>query len=75
MRMKLKQVMYKSYSKLEPQEKSFYIQNSEKYNLNTCDECQMIDSSSELYWDCDYDLKGKSSLCEFCYKKIIAVSN
>ena len=50
--MKIKQVMYKSYSDLEPQEKKFYTLNSEKYELNTCDKCGMIDRSNELFWDC-----------------------
>tara|TARA_B100000242_G_C42860446_1_gene399418 strand:+ start:493 stop:714 length:222 start_codon:yes stop_codon:yes gene_type:complete len=68
--MKIKQVMYKSYSDLEPQEKKFYTLNSEKYELNTCDKCGMIDRSNELFWDCDYDLKGKACLCEFCFKKL-----
>ena len=29
--MKIKQIMYRSYSNLEPQEKRFYTLNSEKY--------------------------------------------
>ena len=37
--MKIKQIMYRSYCDLEPQEKRFYTLNSEKYELNTCEEC------------------------------------
>ncbi len=66
--------MYKSYSNLKPQEKEFYTLSSEKYDLNTCDECQMIDASNELFWDSDYNLNGKSALCEFCYKKLLEVA-
>ena len=69
--MKVKHLMYKSYFDLEPQEKEFYTLNSEKYELNTCDKCGMIDNSNELFWDCDYDLKGHTCLCEFCYEKIV----
>ena len=68
--MKIKQIMYRSYCDLEPQEKIFYTLNSEKYELNTCEECQMIDSTYELFWDSDYYLKGNSCLCEICYEKI-----
>ena len=35
--MKIKQIMYRSYSNLEPQEKTFYTLNSDKYELNTCE--------------------------------------
>jgi len=68
--MKIKQIMYRSYCDLEPQEKRFYTLNSEKYELNTCNECQMIDSTYELFWDSDYYLKGNSCLCQICYEKI-----
>ena len=73
--MKIKQIMYRSYSNLEPQEKRFYTLNSEKYELNTCNECQMIDSTYELFWDSDYfmpDTKDSSwnCLCECCYEEI-----
>jgi len=68
--MKIKQIMYRSYCDLKPQEKRFYTLNSEKYELNTCNECQMIDSTYELFWDSDYYLEGNSCLCEICYEKI-----
>ena len=68
--MKIKQIMCRSYCDLEPQEKRFYTLNSEKYELNTCSKCQMIDSTYELFWDSDYYLKGNSCLCEICYEKI-----
>ena len=68
--MKIKQIMYRSYSNIEPQEKRFYTLNSEKYELNTCEECQMIDNTYELFWDSDYYLKGNSCLCKICYEKI-----
>ena len=68
--MKIKQIMYRSYSNLEPQEKRFYTLNSEKYELNTCEKCKMIDSTYELFWDTDYNLKGNTCLCEFCYEKL-----
>ena len=72
--MKVKDIMYKSYYDLEPQEKRFYTINQERYKLNMCDECDMIDSTYELFWDCDFDLKGHTCLCEFCYKKIVEVA-
>ena len=68
--MKIKQIMYRSYCDLKPQEKRFYTLNSEKYELNTCEKCKMIDSTYELFWDSDYYLKGNSCLCEICYEKI-----
>ena len=68
--MKVKQIMYKSYSDLWPQEKRFYNLYYEKYGLNTCDKCEMIDTSQELFWDCDFDFKGHMCLCELCFKKI-----
>lgn len=68
--MKVKQVMYKSYSNLWPQEKRFYNLYHEKYGLNTCDKCEMIDSICELLWDCDFDLKGFTCLCKLCFKKL-----
>ena len=67
--MKIKQIMYRSYCDLEPQEKRFYTLNSEKYELNTCTKCQMIDSTYELKWDTYADLKGWTCLCELCYKE------
>ena len=72
--MKIKDLMYRSYSKLKPQEKEFYTLNSEKYDLNTCDQCQMIDSTCELYWDSDFNLNGKTALCEFCFQKLLEVT-
>ena len=65
--MKIKQIMYKSYCDLEPQEQRFYTLNSEKYELNTCSKCQMIDSTYKLTWDTYADLKGWTCLCEDCY--------
>jgi hypothetical protein len=71
MKIKVKDIMYKSYYDLEPQEKRFYTINQERYELNMCDECDMIDSTYELFWDCDFDLKGHTCLCEICYEKIV----
>ena len=67
--MKIKQIMYRSYCDLEPQEQRFYTLNSEKYELNTCSKCQMIDSTYELTWDTYADLKGWTCLCEECYEE------
>ena len=65
--MKIKQIMYRSYCDLKPQEKRFYTLNSEKYELNTCEKCKMIDSTYELTWDNYADLKGWTCLCEDCF--------
>jgi hypothetical protein len=65
--MKIKQIMYRSYSDLVPQEKRFYTLNSEKYELNTCEKCKMIDSTYELAWNTYADLKGWTCLCEDCF--------
>ena len=63
----IKQIMYRSYCDLEPQEKKFYTLNSQKYELNTCEKCKMIDSTYELAWDTYADLKGWTCLCEDCF--------
>ena len=70
MTIRIKDVMYKSYSDLKPQEKRYYTLNQERYELNTCNKCDMIDSTYELLWDCDFDLKGSTCLCELCFEKL-----
>ena len=67
--MKSKQIMYRSYYDLEPQEKRFYTINCERLELNKCDKCEEIESTYDLYWDCDYNLKGWTCLCKECYEK------
>ena len=65
--MKLKDILYKNYSDLKSQEKRFYTLNQEKFEINMCEKCSLIDSTYELYWDCDYNLPDKwVCLCEFC---------
>ena len=73
--MKLKDILYKNYSDLKSQEKRFYTLNQEKFEINTCEKCSFIDSTYELFWDCDYympDTKDNSwnCLCEYCYEEI-----
>jgi len=66
-KMELKDVLYKNYSDLKSQEKRFYTLNQEKFEINTCGKCSFIDSTYELFWDCDYKLPNKwVCLCEFC---------
>ena len=68
--MKIKEIMYRSYSNLKPEEKTFYTLNQEKYELNMCDKCGMIDNTCELFWDSDYDLEGDTCLCKFCFENL-----
>ena len=68
--MKIKQIMYRSYSNLEPQEKRFYTLNSEKYELNTSEKCKKNDSTYELTWDTYADLRGWPCLCEDCFLNV-----
>ena len=68
--MKIKEIMYRSHSDLKPHEKTFYMLNQERYELNMCDKCGMIDSTYELLWDSDYDLEGDTCLCKFCFENL-----
>lgn len=68
--MKVKEIMYRGYSDLKPHEKTFYTLNQEKYELNMCDKCGMIDSTCELLWDSDYNLEGDTCLCKFCFENL-----
>ena len=68
--MKVKYIMYRKYIDLLPQEKRFFTINRERYELNECNKCGIIDSTYELHWDVDFDLKGWTCLCENCYQTV-----
>ena len=68
--MKIKQIMYRSYCDLEPQEKRFYTLNSEKNELNTCEKCTFIESTYDLNWNTYADLKGWICLCDDCFYEV-----
>ena len=57
--MKLKDILYKNYSDLKSQEKRFYTLNQEKFEIDMCEKCSFIDSTYELFWDCNYNLPDK----------------
>ena len=68
--MKPKELLYRRYVDLLPQEKRFYTINRERLELNECCKCEEIESTYDLLWDCDYDLKGWDCLCEVCYEEV-----
>ena len=65
--MKVKEIIHRRYRDLQPKEKRFFTLNWEKYELNECNKCEKIESTYELKWDIDFDLKGWTCLCEDCY--------
>jgi len=67
--MKTKKIMYRRYVDLLPQEKRFYTINREYLELNECNKCEEIESTYDLYWDCDYNLKSWNCLCKECYEE------
>ena len=48
-----------------------FLQETDLHDLNTCNNCDVIKNTWEdLNWDCDYDLKGHTALCNDCYLKL-----
>ena len=68
--MKIKDVLYKSYSDLKSQEKRFYTLNREKLEINSCSKCGFIDSTYDLNWDSFADLRGWTCLCDDCFYEV-----
>jgi len=68
--MKPKYIMYRKYIDLTPQEKRYYTMNRERLELNECNKCEVIESTYELRWDMDFDLKGWTCLCDICYATV-----
>ena len=49
--MKTKDIVYRRYVDLSPQEKRFYTLNRERLELNECDKCEEIDSTYDRDWE------------------------
>jgi len=57
----------KKTTELSKKERKFY-NDTINHELNPCDICEIIYNTwEELYWDCDFDLKGHTALCYNCY--------
>ncbi len=62
--MKIKNLIGRKLSDLTPIEQEFF-ENSDQINI--CDHTNIIDYSSELYWNDEHDLKGYDALCHEAY--------
>jgi len=66
--MKLKNILYRNYNSLSDNEREYYKENREKFELNTCDITNCIYYSDELVWEVEH--LGYSALCEDAYKEL-----
>jgi hypothetical protein len=49
--MKIKNILNRKYDSLSSDEKEFYENNREKYELNICDKTNVICYSNEMVWN------------------------
>ena len=62
--MKVKHLLYRKYDSLSANEKEYYEENSDKFELNLCDATNTIHYSNELIWDTDgYDIGSHTAIC------------
>ena len=66
--MKLKNILYRNYNSLSDNEREFYKENREKFEINVCDMYHTIHFSDELIWEVEH--LGYSALCEDAYKEL-----
>ena len=61
---KIKDILYRNFNSLSNNEKKFYEENRDKYELNLCDATNTIHYSNELIWDTD----GYDAICREEYE-------
>ena len=66
--MKLKNILYRNYNSLSDNEREYYKENREKFEINVCDMYHTIHFSDELIWEVEH--LGYSALCEDAYKEL-----
>ena len=66
--MKLKNILYRNYNSLSDNEREYYKENREKFEINVCDMYHTIHFSNDLIWDCEH--LGNSALCEDAYNEL-----
>ena len=82
--MKLKNILYRDFDSLTNDEKKFYDDNQEKYNLGICDKYKTIQTRL-IYIEYDFELlsesglkecqeKGYTALCEEAFEELIEPS-
>ena len=66
--MKLKNILYRNYNSLSDNEREYYQENREKFEINVCDMYHTIHFSDEMIWEVEH--LGYSALCEDAYKEL-----
>ena len=66
--MKLKNILYRNYNSLSDNEREYYKENREKFEINVCDMYHTIHFSDELIWEVEH--LGYSALCEDAYNEL-----
>ena len=61
--MKLKNILYRNYNSLTNDEKEFYSENQEKYNLGICDKYNTIEIRL-IYIEYDFEFLSERGLKE-----------
>ena len=71
--MKLKNILYKKYDDLNENEKKYYNENRDKYNLGICDKYKTIQTRL-IYIEYDYEELSENGLKECEKNNYIALS-
>ena len=73
--MKLKNILYRKFNDLSNNEKEFYTNNRDKYELNLCDKHNTVCLSQELVWiDENFQSLSNKGLKEVEDRNYVAVS-
>tara|TARA_Y100000114_G_scaffold106222_1_gene99480 strand:- start:242 stop:481 length:240 start_codon:yes stop_codon:yes gene_type:complete len=71
--MKLKNILYRKYDDLNENEKKYYNENRDKYNLGICDKYKTIQTRL-IYIEYDYEELSENGLKECEKNNYIALS-